>query len=118
MMNKKGIKSFNMSRFFCTECGNEGVPCFRNGGQQRKSGHLKKLYCTHCKAEKNFVEIKDKGEYRYEDFLEEFRCGRFVNGNRIPIKDLPSCKKECPYNKDGKCWNTSGSVKCEERKSI
>lgn len=105
-----------MSRFFCTNCGNEGLPCYRNAGQQRMGGHLKKLYCPHCKEEHNFVEIKEKSFYTIEDFKKEFTLGRFVNGVRIEIKDLPSCKRDCLYRVDGKCWNSNGTVKCEERR--
>lgn len=107
------IKGYQMSRFFCTECGKEGLPVFRNNGQKRKGGHLKKLYCPHCRKELNFVEIKDS--YTIDDFKEEFKLGRFVDGNRTEVKDLKSCKRKCPFNKDGKCWNSNETEKCEER---
>lgn len=84
------------SRFFCTECGKEGIPVVRKRGQQRKSGHLKKLYCIYCGKEVNHVEIRENNEYTYEDFLEEFQCGRFVNGDRIGIEELFDCtNSEC-----------------------
>lgn len=52
------------SSFYCTECGNKGIPVIRKKGQLRKSGHLKKLYCLHCRKETNHVEIKEcLGDY-------------------------------------------------------
>ena len=101
------------SRFFCTHCGKEGIPVIRKKGQERKSGHLKKLYCLYCKDEYNHVEIKTAGDYSYEDFLEEFNAGRFVDGNRSTIEELMGCSKiDCPYNKNGKCWNSNNSANC------
>lgn len=104
------------SRFFCTNCGKEGIPVARKLGQERKSGHLKKLYCLYCKDEYNHVEVKTTGDYTYEDFLEEFNSGRFIDGNRESIDSLLGCSKnECPYNKNGKCWNSNNSINCQHK---
>lgn len=107
MAKHKGIFK---SRFFCTSCGKEGIPIARFAEQQREPGHLKRLYCLYCKKEVNHVEIRPFGSYLLENFKEEYNLGRFVNGQRTAIKDLTSCKNlECPYNKDGKCWNSNHS---------
>ena len=37
----------NLSSFYCTECGGEGLPVFRKKGQLRQGGHLKNLYCIY-----------------------------------------------------------------------
>ena len=72
------------SRFFCTNCGKETIPCWRKKGKEREPGHLKKLYCIHCKQEYNCVEIRENNKnYTLEDFKEEFENGIFVNGERI-----------------------------------
>ena len=47
-----------MSEFYCTQCGKKGIPVYRKKGQERKAGHLKKLYCLYCNMETNHVEIK------------------------------------------------------------
>lgn len=102
------------SKFYCTKCGKEGIPIARKKGQERKSGHLKKLYCLFCGEEVNHVEIKMYGDYTYEDFLEEFQSGRFKDGNRENVQDLLNCSKnDCPYNKNGKCWNSNNSAHCK-----
>ena len=31
--------------YYCTECGNRGIPVLRKAGQSKEPGHLKKLYC-------------------------------------------------------------------------
>ena len=100
-------KNYNISssRFFCTQCGREGFTIQRKKGQLREPGHLKKLYCLHCKKENNHAEIRDIGGYTYEDFEKEFTLGRFKpDGTKDEIKDLPQCSNiNCPFNINGRC---------------
>ena len=71
------------SEFYCTKCGERGIPIARRIGKQREAGHLKKLYCLNCKEAWNFVEVRPFGDYTYENFLTEFRYGNFdKEGNR------------------------------------
>ena len=42
--------SRTMHRFFCTNCGREGLPLARKTGHQHQKGHLKNLYCPWCKG--------------------------------------------------------------------
>ena len=111
-------KNYQMtqSRFFCTKCGREGLPVKRKKGQQREGGHLKKLYCIYCGEEVNHAEIREIGGYNIDDFKKEYNLGRFVNGNRIAIKDLLDCScNSCPFNINGKCWNSNWSNDCGHR---
>lgn len=66
------------SEFYCTKCGNKGLPVLRKRGQERNAGHLKKLYCFHCKQEVNHVECKPYTKYTYDDFLVEFQYHNFT----------------------------------------
>ena len=69
--------------FYCTQCGNKGIPIARRRGAEREAGHLKKLYCLKCKKEQNHVECKPFSHYDYEDFLLEKEYDNFdENGNR------------------------------------
>ena len=105
-----------ISNMYCTKCGKRGIDIPRLPGKQREPGHLKKLFCLNCGEEVNHVEIKPYGGYRYEDFEEEYRLGRFVNGERVPIAELMKCSKvTCNYNKNGKCWNSNYSYDCPHR---
>lgn len=110
-----------ISSFYCTSCGNESIPLPRKIGQAREAGHLKELYCIHCKKTVNHVEVRHFGSYTKEDFDLEFKTGRFLeDGTRIPIKDLPSCKcTKCRCNINGNCWNSNGSYmdKCIQIKA-
>ena len=107
------MQAITSSRFFCTKCGNEGIPIYRKQGKIREAGHLKKLYCMFCKEEVNHAEIREIGGYTIEDFKEEFESGRFINGKRESINELCLCSKEsCPFNKDGRCWNSNDSAEC------
>lgn len=109
----------SLSDFYCTECGSRGIPIMRKAGQSREPGHLKKLFCLKCKRETNHVEVRPYGNYRYENFLEEYSLGRFFEGKRIPVANLASCSNiPCPYNKHGKCWNSNYSFKCKYRPEI
>lgn len=106
------IESIN--DFYCTKCGTRGIAIPRKRGHAREDGHLKKIYCLNCKEETNHAEIK--GSYTYQDFLDEFNLGRFVDGQRISLADLIGCSKmDCKYNKNGRCWNADGSYNCEHR---
>lgn len=109
-------KEITKSEFYCTKCGRRGIPIARRAGQQREPGHLKRLYCLYCREETNHAEIRPFGGYRKENFEEEYVLGRFVNGNKIPIAELTICsKKDCNFNKDGRCWNSNYSFNCGHR---
>ena len=73
---------FYSSEFYCTECGQRGIPCIRNIGKNREPGHLKNLYCIYCKKEVNHAEVRPGGNYTLEDFREEFNLGIFIEGKR------------------------------------
>ena len=105
-----------LSDFYCTKCGKKGIPVMRKQGQDREPGHLKRLFCLCCQEEINHAEIRPYGNYRYEDFLEEYELGRYYEGKKIPVAELMSCtNKECEYIKNGKCWNSNYSYKCPHR---
>lgn len=107
-----------MSNFYCTKCGKKGIPIQRKMGQERKSGHLKNLYCLYCGMETNHVEIKDNdNNYTYQNFQEEFKAGRFKKGKRIETKNLIKCSQQnCPFNKKGLCWNANNSYRCSHKR--
>lgn len=109
-----GFKSMKISEFYCSECGNKGISIPRCKGNLRNSGHLKKMFCVHCKKETNHAEIC--GSYYETDFREEFEKGRFIDGIRVPIADLSPCGEDCLYSINGRCWNANHSFKCEHRK--
>ena len=66
------------SDFYCTHCGNFVMTLPRPLGHQRAGGHLKNLYCPHCRTEYNCVEVPEKGQYTKECFLYEFNCNNFT----------------------------------------
>lgn len=111
-------RNMTISDFYCTKCGRKGIPIARKQGQQREPGHLKKLYCLACGEETNHAEVRGVGSaYTKEDFMLEFALGRFVDGKKIPIAELMSCSEtnNCPYNVNGKCWNSTYSHDCKHR---
>ena len=72
------------SDFYCTKCGKKTIPLARKVCMTREKGHLKKLYCYHCKREVNCVEVRGFGEYTIEDFRFEFDNKNFdETGNRV-----------------------------------
>lgn len=114
-MGKKA--DIKISDFYCTKCGKCSMSLPRRNGRYREPGHLKTLWCYHCKEEVNHAEIRPFGGYNYDDFCEEFICGRFVNGRRVPVAQLHGCgRSECRYNRDGKCWNANNSFACDLKK--
>ena len=103
------------SDFYCTKCGQKNLlTVTRKHGQAREPGHLKKLYCFHCKDELNHAEVRENNlNYTYENFKQEYETGRFIDGNRVPITELIECScLTCPYNINGRCWNANNSFQC------
>lgn len=83
MKRSHDIRRMILSDFYCTRCGNKGLPVFRTAGQKREPGHLKKLFCLHCQKEINMVEVRPMGKYTLDTFLIEYENGNFdENGNR------------------------------------
>lgn len=72
------MNNLRFSDFYCTQCGNKGIPIVRKAGQQRETGHLKKLYCLHCQKETNHVEIRYPSKYTLDDFWIEFTHNNFT----------------------------------------
>ncbi len=61
--------------FYCTKCGNKGIPLSRRMGKIRPLDHRKRLYCPICRGEVNHVECRT-----WEDkqkFVEDFNAGIF-----------------------------------------
>lgn len=72
-----------ISNMYCTCCQKKGIPIPRSR-RSKEPGHLKKLYCIYCGAEKNHVEIRPFcSDYNYEDFQLEIKYHNFDDeGNR------------------------------------
>ena len=70
---------------YCTSCGHKGIDIARRPGKYREPGHLKRLYCVHCKREVNHVEIRPfYSDYNKQDFELEMKYHNFdENGERI-----------------------------------
>ena len=75
--------------FYCTSCGNKGIPVSRDKRKIRENGHLKKLFCLKCQREVNHAEVSSYGTYNREMFIDEYNSGNFDSeGNRIiPLKE-------------------------------
>lgn len=52
-------RTFYISNFYCSKCGNKGIPVPRGAYRMREKYHLKKLYCPYCKEETNHLEIRE-----------------------------------------------------------
>ena len=76
LRNKRTPVTFTISEFYCTKCGNKGVPIPRKASRHRERGHLKKLFCLHCKDNTNHVEIRPF-DYDKDEFLKDFKDGKF-----------------------------------------
>ena len=73
-----GKRNVIMSQFYCTQCGQHGLPVWRRAGSEREAGHLKKLYFLNCKKETNHVECKEFTQYQFADFKIEYEYGNFT----------------------------------------
>ena len=64
---------YDTHKFYCLNCGEEGIPLPRKRGRQRERFHRKKMYCFHCHNTVNHIECKTIEEV--EKFKEEFKRG-------------------------------------------
>lgn len=65
--------TYETHKFYCMNCGRQGIPIARKRGHLHKSAHRKKLYCIWCKCEVNHMEIRNAEEEA--EFLENFKNG-------------------------------------------
>ncbi len=69
---------FTVSDFYCVRCGNKGIPVARKMSRQREEGHLKNMYCMHCKENLNHIEIRPFDyDYTVEDLKEDIINGEY-----------------------------------------
>ena len=64
-------------RFFCVNCGREGLPVYRSQARQRGKLHRKKLYCIYCGQQVNMVECYD--DLDVEEFKRDFERGVYTD---------------------------------------
>ena len=74
-MRRRRSDNYSVHRFFCMNCGNEGIPVARSTSLSRAAFHRKKLYCIHCKCYVNHIECRSEEEV--EIFKEDFENGVF-----------------------------------------
>ena len=66
---------YNVSDFYCINCGHKGIPIPRRRSYQYKPLHRKRMYCPNCKHTVNHIECRNAKEA--ETFLTCFRNGDF-----------------------------------------
>ena len=72
------MSNITVSNMYCTQCGKKNIPIPRKKGKEREPGHLKQMYCIHCKKKTNMVEVKEFGSgYTVSDFNLEFQLHNF-----------------------------------------
>lgn len=77
---------YEVSEFYCMNCGNKGVPCLRRQDHRREAFHRKKLYCVFCKQETQHIEVKNLEEAC--EFKAAFSEGRFKKENQESLEYL------------------------------
>lgn len=90
----------DLSDFYCTCCGNKGIPIIRSGAK-RELGHLKKLFCLTCQKEVNHVEIRPRTKYTLEDFYLEYDNENF---NEQGIRKMEYTQLRHRLNNEGKLY--------------
>ena len=103
-----------ISDFYCTCCGERGIPIARTG-KMREPGHLKKLYCLKCNKQTNFVEIRPASNYTYDDFLMELHHGNFTEDGK---RRVASYKQFEAYVYDGVWDESTYTVKPKKERGL
>lgn len=70
--------------FYCINCGHKGISLPRNRGRQHGKFHRKKMYCPHCGAVVNHVEVRNDMEAW--EFKDAFEAGEFVEEAKESIE--------------------------------
>lgn len=70
-----GGKNILVTDFYCTKCGAKGMPLARKKSKLREAGHMKKIYCIHCKEEVNHIEIRPF-DYDCLSVMEDLKAGK------------------------------------------
>lgn len=71
----KSFSKYEDHSFYCLNCGNKGIPIWRNRGHLHEKNHRKALYCPYCKTTVNHIEITNFEEI--ENFKENFNKGLY-----------------------------------------
>ena len=71
----KGRNKVEFNAFYCINCGKKSMELPRQRSLRREQFHRKVLYCPHCQATLNHVEIRNEDD-RF-DFLDLFERGVF-----------------------------------------
>lgn len=66
-------KNYESRRFFCINCGHEGIPLQRTTDKLKSKFHRKALYCPWCKSTVNHIECRTQSD------IDEFKIN-FENG--------------------------------------
>ena len=85
-MKRRRSEKFGIHKFYCLNCGKEGIPIPRKPSDFRSTNHRKKLYCPWCKLTLNFIEIKTEEEKI--KFLEAFNNGAFKEEAALSIEEV------------------------------
>lgn len=82
-----GKRNYNTvtHRFFCTHCGQEGLPIARKRGHLKEHLHKKKLFCIYCGQEYNHVECVTDEDVK--EFKERFEQGEYKDDEEFVPND-------------------------------
>ena len=78
------MSGYEIHKFFCMQCGKEGLPLQRKVNHRHGKHHRKKLWCPYCKREVNHVECRNDQEV--QEFKEAFAAGAYVEELAESIK--------------------------------
>lgn len=81
----------SVHRFFCLNCGREGIPISRKESFQKEKFHRKKLYCPWCKTEVNHIECKNSSDI--EKFKKDFEEGLYKEEAQKSIDFISNSRK-------------------------
>jgi len=90
-----GRSNVEQHKFFCIQCGQEGIPLARKKNRKRERFHRKVMYCYHCHEDINHVECRDEEDIRI--FKENFRNGVYQN----------ECKESLDHVRNTRQWQVN-----------
>lgn len=92
-MSRKPVMTIH--DFYCINCGEKGISLPRKRGRQYGKFHRKKMYCPHCGAIVNHIEVRN--DIETWEFKNAFDAGEFEEEAK---ESLEFIKEESGYIND------------------
>ena len=84
------MPGYEIHKFYCINCGKEGVPLARKHGHMHGKFHFKQLWCCNCKLLVNHMECRN--DIEVQEFKDNFKQGVYKDDAEQSISHCRSVR--------------------------